>query len=186
MCPVNDTKHEEAQAMPTVNETKKSTQKSKDVEQKDHSSDTTSCKKKNPNKDKQARPPRNNNVIIVRKGMKFRTLVILTKDLMRSQFDSIELHGVDDFSYHNITLVAHTLMKYNYCTMTRLKTKTVQSFDDGEKDKRVVLQPRLVIHLQKTAEFDKVYDDFDSVFKKVQEEHKDDIDADNAEEVEVN
>ena len=117
--------------------------------------------------------PRRNNVLIVRQNTRFKTLVILTKNLLKTQFDSIELHGVDDQSYLTISLVAQCLMKYGYVEMTRLKTKTVQA--TKEEDARVVLQPRLVIHLKKSKEFDSIFDDFENVFKKVTEEHKDEI-----------
>ena len=50
--------------------------------------------------------PRRNNVVIVRENTRFKTLVILAKNLLRDQFDSIELHGVDDQSYLTISLVA--------------------------------------------------------------------------------
>ena len=39
------------------------------------------------------------------------------------------------------------------------------------------MQPKLVVHLQKTPDFDSIYDDFEAIFKKVQEEHADDIKA---------
>ena len=39
------------------------------------------------------------------------------------------------------------------------------------------MQPKLVVHLQKTPDFDSIYDDFEAIFKKVQEEHADDINA---------
>ena len=117
--------------------------------------------------------PRKNNVVIVRENTRFKTLVILAKNLLREQFDSIELHGVDDQSYLTISLVAQCLMKYNYVEMTRLKTKTVQA--TKQDDPKVVLQPRLVIHLAKSAQFDSIYDDFEKVFKKVEEENKEEI-----------
>ena len=69
--------------------------------------------------------PRRNNVLIVRQNTRFKTLVILAKNLLKSQFDSIELHGVDEQSYLTVSLVAQCLMKYRYVEMTRLKTKTV-------------------------------------------------------------
>ena len=117
---------------------------------------------------------RRHNIIVVRKTMLFKTLVIQTKNLLKNQFDTIELHGVDDQSYLTISLVANCLIKYKYVTVTRIKTKTVQVPDD-EKQKNAKLQPRLVVHLTKTAEFDSIYDDFEAVFKKVAEEHEEDI-----------
>ena len=117
--------------------------------------------------------PRRNNVLIVRENTRFKTLVILAKNLLRDQFDSIELHGVDDQSYLTISLVAQCLMKYNYVEMSRLKTKTVQA--TKQDDTKVVLQPRLVIHLTKSDKFDSIYDDFEKVFKKVEEENKEEI-----------
>jgi len=39
---------------------------------------------------------RRHNVLIVRQGMKFRTLVIQAKNMLKNQFETIELHGVDD------------------------------------------------------------------------------------------
>ena len=41
----------------------------------------------------------------------------------------------------------------------------------------MILQPKLVVHLRKTAEFDSIYDDFEAIFKKVQEGHEEDIKA---------
>ena len=39
------------------------------------------------------------------------------------------------------------------------------------------MQPKLVVHLAKTPEFDTIYDDFEENFKRAQEEVKDDIKA---------
>ena len=77
-----------------------------------------------PAKNKQ-KGPRKNNVIIVRSGTSFKTLIILAKNLLKNQFNSIELHAVDDVSYLTITTVTQCLLKYNYCELTRLKTKVV-------------------------------------------------------------
>ena len=78
-------------------------------------------------------------------------------------------------------------MKYKYVTMERLKTKTVQAMDgprtfgkevpNDYSDHKVILQPRLVIHLKKTPEFDSIFDDFEAAFNKEMEEVKDEIDA---------
>ena len=38
---------------------------------------------------------------------------------------------------------------------------------ENDFDPRVILQPKLVVHLKKTAEFDSIYDDFEAIFKKV-------------------
>ena len=124
--------------------------------------------------------PRRNNVLIVRQNTRFKTLVILAKNLLKTQFDSIELHGVDDQSYLTVSLVAQCLMKYKYVEMSRLKTKTVQATKDDE-DARVVLQPRLVIHLRKSKDFDSIYDEFESVYNKAAEEHKDETELGEAE-----
>ena len=76
-------------------------------------------------------------------------------------------------------------MKYKYVVMSRLKTKTVQAIDNPkasgkeashDADSRVVLQPRLVVHLEKTPEFDAIFDEFESVFNKEIEAHKDELD----------
>lgn len=69
---------------------------------------------------------RRHNVILVRQNVKFKTLVIQTKNLLKNQFDTVELHGLDDASYLTISLVAQCLMKYKYVNLARLKTKTVQ------------------------------------------------------------
>jgi len=137
---------------------------------------------------------RRHNVIMVRKSVTFKTLVIQAKNLLKNQFDTIELHAVDDVSYLTISLVAQCLMKYKYVVMTRLKTKTHQTVEakeggsgkeasktnfakhlDEDADPRIILQPKLVIHLQKTPEFDSIYDDFEAVYKKVAEEHEEEI-----------
>ena len=137
---------------------------------------------------------RRHNVIMVRKSVTFKTLVIQAKNLLKNQFDTIELHAVDDTSYLTISLVAQCLMKYKYVVMTRLKTKTHQTVEakeggsgkeasktnfakhlDEDADPRIILQPKLVIHLQKTPEFDSIYDDFEAVYKKVAEEHEEEI-----------
>ena len=102
---------------------------------------------------------RRHNVIVVRKSMLFKTLVIQTKNLLKNQFETIELHGVDDQSYLTIGLVANCLIKYKYVTITRMKTKTVQVPDDEKHNAK--LQPRLIVHLTKTPEFDSIYDDFE-------------------------
>ena len=123
---------------------------------------------------------RKHNVVIVRRNMGFKTLVVIAKDMLKKQFDMIELHAVDDKSFLTITLVTNCLMKYKYVTMSRIKTKTVQTIEheqkkEGDIDHFTRLQPRLVIHLAKTSEFDSIYDDFESQFKKMVEEHQDDI-----------
>ena len=133
-----------------------------------------SSQKKVPNPANQGLNKRRHNIIVVRKSMLFKTLVIQTKNLLKNQFDTIELHGVDDQSYLTVSLVANCLIKYKYVTVTRMKTKTVQIPDD-EQEKYAKLQPRLIVHLTKTPEFDSIYDDFESVFKKVAEEHEEDI-----------
>ena len=103
------------------------------------------------------------NVIIVRKTANFKTLVVQTKNLLKNQFDSVELHGVDDESFLTVSLVAQCLLKYKYVTLTRLKTKTHQTIlkrddakngKDEDPDNRVILQPKLVVHLSKTVDFD--------------------------------
>ena len=48
-----------------------------------------------------------------------------------------------------------------------------------DADPRVVLQPRLVVHLKKTPEFDSIFDQFETAFNKEIEEHKDDIEVSN-------
>ena len=126
------------------------------------------------------------NVIIVRKTTRFKSLVIQTKNLLKNRFETIELHGVDDQSFLTISLVAQCLLKYKYVTLSRLKTKTHQTIlkrddekkpskDDNDADNRVILQPKLVVHLTKTPDFDSIYDDFEAAFKKIQEEHAEDI-----------
>ena len=122
---------------------------------------------------------RKHNVVIVRSSLKFRSLVFLAKNMLRKQFDTIELHAIDDYSYSTAVLAAQCLMKHKYVTMTRLKTKTVQTLQTEEKegdiDKFTRLQPRLVVHLTKTAEFDSIYDDFENRFKQMVEAHDKDI-----------
>ena len=121
---------------------------------------------------------RRHNVVIVRNTMTFKTLVMLAKTMLKNQFDTVELHAIDDQSYLTITLVAQCLMKYKYVTLSRLKTKTVQIYEEEEKsDPYAKLQPRLIAHLTKTKEFDTIYEDFEGGFKKMLEEHKDDIDS---------
>ena len=50
-----------------------------------------------------------------------------------------------------------------------------------------MLQPRLVVHLQKTKEFDSVFDNFEILFRKAKEEHADigDCDSDKGDDKEV-
>ena len=119
------------------------------------------------------------NVIIVRKTTRFKTLVIQAKNLLKTKFNKIELHGVDDQSFLTISLVAQCLLKYKYVTISRLKTKTHQKVvkidDEDDANSRIILQPKLVVHLTKTSEFDSIYDDFEQAFKKIQEEHAEDI-----------
>lgn len=117
-------------------------------------------------------------MVIVRKTTAFKTLVIMAKNLLKKQFETIELHAVDDQSYLTVTLVAQCLMKYKYVTLSRIKTKTVQTIEEESKrgpEHMTRLQPRLVLHLTKTQEFDSIYEDFENKYKKMVEEHKDDI-----------
>ena len=65
---------------------------------------------KHPKKETHKKPSfapkeRRNNVIIVRENNRFKTLVILSKNMLKSQFNSIELHGVDEQSYLTVSLV---------------------------------------------------------------------------------
>ena len=142
----------------------KKVEESKDVSKRQEKKSTKAAK------DFKEPKERRNNVIIVRQNIRFKTLVILAKNMLKSQFDSIELHGVDDQSYLTVSLVTQCLMKYKYVTMERLKTKTVQAMDgpktfgkeaSHDADLRVVLQPRLVVHLKKTPEFDSIFDEFE-------------------------
>ena len=64
------------------------------------------------------------NVIMVNSSYGFKSLVTKTKNLLKNRFEFVELHAVDDRSYLTISLVAQTLMKYKYVTLTRLKTMT--------------------------------------------------------------
>ena len=152
---------------------------------------------------KWAPKPKRHNVIIVRNTIRFKTLVIQAKNLLKNQFNTIELHAVDDESYLTITLVAQCLLKYGYVSMDRLKTKTHQTWDkqDFQKykgketknvatsiykpsnhqkdiedaDPKIVLQPKLVIHLSKCAQFDSIYDKFEENYKKAEEDHAEEI-----------
>ena len=60
---------------------------------------------KDDKKKKQMKPKRHN-VLIVRENIKFKTLVIQAKHLLKTQFETIELHGIDDQSYLTVSLVA--------------------------------------------------------------------------------
>ena len=109
--------------------------------------------------------------------------------MMKNQYETIELHAIDDQSYLTASLAAQCLLKYKYVDITRLKTKTVQALDDiqekgakGKKkgdgelpEKRVVLQPRLVVHLKKTPQFDEIFDNFEKIMKKAEEEHAEEL-----------
>ena len=147
--------------------------------------------------------PKRHNVMIVRNTIRFKTLVIQAKNLLKNQFNSIELHAVDDESYLTITLVAQCLLKYGYVDITRVKTKTHQTWDkqDFQKNKgkdsknastsiykpsnhqkdiedadaKIVLQPKLVIHLTKCDQFDSIYDKFEENYKKAEEDHAEEI-----------
>ena len=58
-----------------------------------------------------------------------------------------------------------------------MKTKTVQIHDDDDNSANYSrLQPRLIIHLTKTKEFDTIYDEFEAVFQKVVDDHQADAD----------
>ena len=127
-------------------------------------------------------------MVLVKKTLNFKTLVAITKNMMKNQYDTIELHGVDDQSYVTVSLVSQCLIKHKYVEITRLKTKTVQAMDevpekggrykkkqDADPDLRVVLQPRLVVHLKKTPQFDESYENFEKILKNVEEEHAEDL-----------
>ena len=43
--------------------------------------------------------------------------------------------------------------------------------------KQIILQPKLVVHLQKTEAFDEIYEKWEETMKKAAEEHKEDIEA---------
>ena len=138
--------------------------KSEVVEKKDATAPETTTKKQF---------VKQHNVIIVRKTTFFKSLLVQTKNLLRNQFECIELHGVDDESFLTVSMVAQCLQKYKYVTLTRLKTKTHQTkirkddskagtsssaADDDIDSNRIILQPKLVVHLSKTPEFDAIYD----------------------------
>ena len=169
-------------------------QKSKSRSRKPRSSKTTS-QPKNPDAPSRVPPKdtdRRNNIIIVRQSLRFKTLVIKVKNILKNQFDTVELHAVDDQSFLTISLVTQCLMKYKYVTLARLKTKTVQTrtdignnfagkdADDYDADPRIILQPKLVVHLKKTPDFDAIYDDFEAIYQKVAAEHKDEIEIHDA------
>ena len=50
--------------------------------------------------------PRKHNVIVVRKDQSFKNIVYRAKAILKNQFDSVELHGVDARSYLTVLLVA--------------------------------------------------------------------------------
>ena len=77
------------------------------------------------------------------------------------------------------------MIKYKYCTETRLKTKTVQTIHRGDDMTSLRLQPKLVIHLRKTDDFDTVYDEFEAKFKKIIEEQQEVIEEREGAEVEL-
>ena len=99
------------------------------------------------------------------------------KTMLKTQFDTIELHAVDDKSYLTIILVTQCLKKYGYVTLSRMKTKTVQIVEEEQRNHNARLQPRLVVHLTKTADFESIYGSFESQFNKMLDEHKEDIDV---------
>ena len=121
-------------------------------------------------------PRPQHNVIIVRRTLPFRPLLAITKNLLKDKFDSVELHGVDQESFVTIMIASNVLTKYGYCTLTRIKTKTHQA-KTAEDDARVILRPKLVVHLSKTPEFDQIQHDFEEKMTKAQEEAKEDLHA---------
>ena len=171
-------------------------QEKKSRSRKPRSSKTTDPRPKNSFAPPSRVPPkdtdRRNNIIIVRQSLRFKTLVIKVKNILKNQFDTVELHAVDDQSFLTISLVTQCLMKYKYVTLARLKTKTVQTrtdignnfagkdADDYDADPRIILQPKLVVHLKKTSDFDAIYDDFEAIYQKVAAEHKDEIEIHDA------
>ena len=116
------------------------------------------------------------NVIIVRRSLPFRPLLAITKNLLKDKFDTVELHGVDSESFVTVMIASNVLTKYGYCTLTRLKTKTHQA-KAADDDSRVVLRPKLVVHLTKTAAFDQIHHDFEEKMSKAQEEAHEDLHA---------
>ena len=117
------------------------------------------------------------NVIIVRRNFPFKALAAKVKSLLREKFEEIELHAVDTEAFLSLTIAANVLQKYGYCTISRLKTKTHQARESEDSDARVVLRPKLVCHLKKTAEFDSIFDEFETRMKAATEEAKEDLHA---------
>ena len=102
--------------------------------------------KDSPKKDKVEKAQRKqnhqqHNVVIVRRSLRFKQLINLSKDLLKNTFQTIELHAVDTEAYVTVTLVANCLQKYGYCTLARLKTKThqVRETEGASDEERIIL-----------------------------------------------
>jgi Ran GTPase-activating protein (RanGAP) involved in mRNA processing and transport len=68
------------------------------------------------------------------------------------------LHGAGDTAINSVIKAAGILVKYKYCTITRMKTKTLHSRDDTKVGK-------LIIQLTKGPDFEDVYKEFEEIRK---------------------
>ena len=80
----------------TIPETPFEKEKEANKATKDDANDAAASAKESKVREPRVFRERRHNVIVVRSGMKFRTLVIQAKNLLKKQFDTVELHGVDD------------------------------------------------------------------------------------------
>ena len=95
------------------------------------------------------------------RGVKF--YIYLVKQLLHNHdFTFVELHGAGESNIFNSIKVTEVLTKYNYVTMTRIKTKTL--FKSSQK------AAKIVIVLSKTTEFDRIYQEFEENKAKRSEE----------------
>ena len=99
--------------------------------------------------------------------------------MLRNEADNIEMQAVDDASYETVSNVAECLLNYQYVTLRNLNTgthlspmkKSVQAPQAAEtEDVEMEEKPKLVIHLAKASDFDKIYDEFEDAQKAMAQE----------------
>lgn len=94
------------------------------------------------------------NVLFFREDRPAKHFIYKAKQILHSpEFEQVELHSSSDRSILTLLKVVEILTKYNYATVTRIKTKTF--YQGGQK------AAKLVMILARTSDFEKVYQDFE-------------------------
>jgi hypothetical protein len=120
----------------------------------------------------ETRPPRENaqvkreqsNIIFVKQERSTKFYVYLVKQLFHNEkYDTVQLHGAG-FNIFSVIKVAEIISRFKYADIARIKTKAIENSQMGQKS------AKLIITLSKTADFEKLYKEFEESKAKSMEE----------------